>query len=61
MQQPLYIINLDNVLRRKLIQYKTFVAKRHVHKDLKTDPLSKNRVIHGITIFRHVHPPYCKI
>ena len=50
-----YFINLYYVLRRKVIKYKkTFVTKGQVHKDLKTGPLSQNRIIHGITNFRHV-------
>ena len=55
-------INLYYVLQRKAIQYKDIRhIKGQVHKDLKTGPLGQKSIIHCITIFWHVHPPYCKI
>ena len=57
-----YFINLFYVFQRKIFfNIKTFVTKRQVHKDLKTGPLSQNRIIHDIAMFQRVHPPYCKI
>ena len=59
MQQRLNItlLTCKYVWQRKLFKFKIFITKGQVNKDLKTGPLSQNRIIHGITIFRHAHLP----